>query len=266
MSVAARTTRPAPAASPEDFELQHATLTLMALVVKTGDPARLLHALEARYGAEPPFDLDPVVLDFSAVPEEAAGSFDIGVLAARLYALGLVPVGVDGGPEALREAARACGIGETAAHRRPGAAPAAGAPRAAAASEPAPLADARAPAVPGTAAKAAGGTLVIDRPLRSGQQVYARDADLVVLAVVNFGAEVIADGHVHVYAPLRGRAIAGARGNAAARIFSTCMEPQLVAIAGSYRAIDTPLPAEVLGRPAQVRLEGGSLLFAPLGG
>src|SRR5689334_6030936 len=55
MSVAARTTRPAPAASPEDFELQHATLTLMALVVKTGDPARLLHALEARYGAEPPF-------------------------------------------------------------------------------------------------------------------------------------------------------------------------------------------------------------------
>ena len=267
MSVAARTTRPAPAASPEDFELQHATLTLMALVVKTGDPARLLHALEARYGAEPPFDLDPVVLDFSAVPEEAAGSFDIGVIAARLYALGLVPVGVDGGPEALREAARACGLGETAAHRRPGASPAAAGARAAAAAEPAPPSDAaRTPSAAPAVAKPGGSTLVIDRPLRSGQQVYARDADLVVLAVVNFGAEVIADGHVHVYAPLRGRAIAGARGNTAARIFSTCMEPQLVAIAGSYRAIDAPLPAEVLGRPAQVRLEGGSLLFAPLGG
>jgi septum formation inhibitor MinC len=74
-------------------------------------------------------------------------------------------------------------------------------------------------------------TLVIDRPLRSGQQVYARGGDLVVMAAVNFGAEVIADGHIHVYAPLRGRAIAGARGNTAARIFSTCMEPQLVAIA-----------------------------------
>jgi septum site-determining protein MinC len=267
MSVAARTPRPAPAASQEDFELQHATLTLMALVVKTGDPVRLLHALEARYGAEPPFDLDPIVLDFSGVPEEAAASFDIGVLAARLYALGLVPVGVDGGPEALREAARASGLGETAAHRRPGTPVKPGASRAAAPSEPAPLAEARlpAPAPEGAPAKAAGSTLVIDRPLRSGQQVYARDADLVVLAVVNFGAEVIADGHVHVYAPLRGRAIAGARGNAAARIFSTCMEPQLVAIAGSYRAIDAPLQAEVLGRPAQVRLDGGSLVFAPLG-
>ena len=107
-------------------------------------------------------------------------------------------------------------------------------------------------------------TVVIDRPLRSGQQIYARGADLVVLAVVNFGAEVIADGHIHVYAPLRGRAIAGARGNVAARIFSTCMEPQLVAIAGTYRTVETPLPEGVHGRPAQVRLEGESILVEPL--
>ena len=78
-------------------------------------------------------------------------------------------------------------------------------------------------------------SVIIDKPLRSGQQVYARGADLVVMAVVSFGAEVIADGNVHVYAPLRGRAIAGARGNADARIFSTCLEPQLVSIAGIYR-------------------------------
>ena len=108
------------------------------------------------------------------------------------------------------------------------------------------------------------GALVIDRPLRSGQQVYARGRDLVLLAMVNHGAEVIADGHVHVYAPLRGRAIAGARGNTEARIFSTCMEPQLVSIAGIYRTTETALPAQVLGKPAQVRLEGEKLRIEPL--
>ncbi|EWS52632.1 Septum site-determining protein MinC [Methylibium sp. T29] len=108
------------------------------------------------------------------------------------------------------------------------------------------------------------GTMVIDRPLRSGQQVYAKGCDLVVLAAVNVGAEVIADGHIHVYGPLRGRAIAGARGNADARIFATCMEPQLVSIAGTYRTTETPLPAEVLGKPAQVRLQGDKLLLEAL--
>ena len=66
--------------------------------------------------------------------------------------------------------------------------------------------------------------MIIDKPLRSGQQVYARGRDLVVLAMVSHGAEVIADGHIHVYAPLRGQAIAGAKGNTEARIFTTCME------------------------------------------
>jgi septum site-determining protein MinC len=105
---------------------------------------------------------------------------------------------------------------------------------------------------------------VIDRPLRSGQQVYARNADLVVLAAVNFGAEILADGHIHVYAPLRGRAIAGAKGNAAARIFSTCMEPQLIAIAGVYRTTETALPEDVQGKAAQVRLDGDTLVVEPL--
>ena len=122
-------------------------------------------------------------------------------------------------------------------------------------------------AEPASAAAAAPGaaTLVIDKPLRSGQRVYARGGDLVVLAVVSFGAEVIADGSIHVYGPLRGRAIAGARGNTEARIFSTCMEPQLVSIAGIYRTTETPLPANVLGLPAQVRLDGEKIRVEPLG-
>ena len=106
--------------------------------------------------------------------------------------------------------------------------------------------------------------MVIDKPLRSGQQVYARGTDLVVLAVVSYGAEVIADGNVHVYAPLRGRAIAGARGNTSARIFSTCMEPQLLSIAGIYRTTETALPPDVVGKPAQVRLDGEKIIVEPL--
>jgi septum site-determining protein MinC len=82
--------------------------------------------------------------------------------------------------------------------------------------------------------------------------------DLVVMAMVNPGAEVIADGHIHVYAPLRGKAMAGARGNTEARIFALSLEAQLLSIAGVYRTSEVPLPAEVLGQPTQVRLVGGT--------
>jgi septum site-determining protein MinC len=111
------------------------------------------------------------------------------------------------------------------------------------------------------------GALVIDRPLRSGQQVYARGRDLVVMAMVNPGAEVIADGHIHVYAPLRGKAIAGARGNGDARIFALSMSPELISIAGIYRTSEVPCP-EVAGKAAQVRLvagpDGDKLVIDPL--
>ena len=109
------------------------------------------------------------------------------------------------------------------------------------------------------------GALVIDKPLRSGQQVYARGRDLVVLAMVNAGAEVIADGHIHVYAPLRGKAMAGARGNMDARIFALELNAELLSIAGVYRTSEPPRPAQVQGKPAQVRLvatpDGDKLVF-----
>lgn len=107
-------------------------------------------------------------------------------------------------------------------------------------------------------------TRVIDRPLRSGQRVYARGGDLVVLGLVSHGAEVIADGNIHIYGPLRGRAIAGANGDAAARIFAAAMEPELISIAGTYRTTDKPLADDVLGKPAQVRLDGDRMLIEPL--
>lgn len=77
-------------------------------------------------------------------------------------------------------------------------------------------------------------TVVIDKPIRAGTQIYAKDADLIVLSSVNAGAEIIADGHIHVYGPLRGRALAGASGNENARIFCRTLEAELIAIAGHY--------------------------------
>jgi septum site-determining protein MinC len=109
--------------------------------------------------------------------------------------------------------------------------------------------------------------MVIDKPLRSGQKVYAKGCDLVVLAMVNQGAEVVSDGNIHVYAPLRGKAMAGATGNTQARIFSLCMEPELISIAGIYRTSESPLPSDVQGKPAQVRLSNDGqdrLLFEAL--
>lgn len=109
-------------------------------------------------------------------------------------------------------------------------------------------------------------TLVVDKPLRSGQQVYAQGRDLVVLAIVNPGAEVIADGSIHVYAPLRGRALAGAQGDSQARIFTSRFEAELVSIAGVYRTFENGVPAELASRPVQVRADadGDRLLLDPL--
>jgi len=106
-------------------------------------------------------------------------------------------------------------------------------------------------------------TMVVEKPLRSGQRIYAK-GDLVVLGLVSYGAEVIAEGNIHIYAPLRGRALAGVQGNHDARIFCTCLEPELISIAGIYRTTENPLPADVLGKPVQIWLEDEKLMIEPL--
>ena len=104
-------------------------------------------------------------------------------------------------------------------------------------------------------------TMVLKRQLRSGQRVYARNADLIVIGAVSRGAEIIADGNIHVYGPLRGRAIAGARGNTSARIFTSHLDAELVAIAGIYRLIDQDFSTEIHKQPVIIELEHESLLF-----
>jgi len=107
-------------------------------------------------------------------------------------------------------------------------------------------------------------TQVIQGPLRSGQRVYARDTDLIVMGVVSQGAEVIADGNIHIYGPLRGKAMAGARGDIHARIFTTALDAELVAVAGVYRVIEGPLGTEIRRKPAMVYLQEQTLRMEPL--
>ena len=244
------------AQSRTSFDLKSASLPVVAVVLKTTDAAQFAVDLAERVADAPGFfDFDPVLIDLAPV-REAEEPIDFAAIAGQLRQQRTLPVAVRGGSPAQMEAARAAGL---------------------AAAPDAPPARAEAPApveverevireveVVREVPVAGPGTVVVDKPLRSGQQVYARGADLVVMAVVSFGAEVIADGNIHVYAPLRGRAIAGARGNTEARIFSTCLEPQLVSIAGIYRTTETELPADVRGKPAQVRLDGEKLIIEPL--
>ena len=101
--------------------------------------------------------------------------------------------------------------------------------------------------------------LVITKPLRSGQRVYARHTDLIVIGMVSRGAEVIADGNVHVYGPLRGKAMAGARGDTSARIFTTELDAELLAVAGVYRVVEDKFDASLHNHPALIRLDGDTL-------
>lgn len=245
--------------SSASFELKSAALMLVAVILKTTDRAALARELDERIADTPGlFERDPVVIDLSQV-READAAIDFPALIELLRERQMLPLAVRGGNEAQLADALSAGLVEAPAGANP--APPARAP--------APVAVPAAPPVTLTeiireVPVAGPGTMIVDRPLRSGQQVYAKGCDLVVLAAVNVGAEVIADGNIHVYGPLRGRAIAGARGNADARIFATCMEPQLISIAGTYRTTETPLPAEVLGKPAQVKLQGDKLLLEAL--
>ena len=253
--------------APAVFELRSASMTLVVVALKTTDMAAIERELTARFADTPEmFNHDPVVIDIAQAEGDplALDYIQLGILLRRFK---MVAAAVRGGsPEQMAAAAEA-GLGEAPEALAPAArtpAPAIDTPppvEAVPAPVPAPEPVAAAPA---QAQPAAITTLIVDKPLRSGQQVYARGGDLVVLAAVNFGAEVIADGSIHVYAPLRGKAIAGARGNNDARIFSTCMEPELISIAGTYRTTDNPLPDTVIGKPAQIRLDGERLVFEPL--
>ena len=266
------------ARSADVFELKSASLNLLTLVLKSASFSEIEAELVARVGDSPDlFAFEPLLIDLGQLPrvaavpegeqaplgleEDGVSAIDLAPLLALLRAHRMQPVAVLGANIAEQAQARELGLAEVTAdalavQRKPR-------------NEAAPQEIVKeivrevvveVPVPAGPEAR----TLIVDRPLRSGQQIYAKGGDLVVLALVNPGAEVIADGSIHVYAPLRGKAIAGAKGDASARIFAASLEAELVSIAGTYRTTENPLPDSVLGKPAQIRLDGDKLVMEPL--
>ena len=244
------------------IQFKGTSLKIIQALLRTTDTA-VLHASLADLTGNAPdfFENDLAVLDFSNA-EGLAGSVDWPAICALLQTSGLNAVATRGLPEALAAEAAAVGLPALApdALGRPS--------KAAPAEAPAPVAapvsvEPLAPQV--IEVPVATPAAVLDKPLRSGQRFYARGSDLVVTAMVSAGAEVIADGNIHVYAPLRGRALAGAAGDKGARIFTTCLEAELVSVAGIYRTFEGGVPVDLAQKPATVGLtDDGTLNVAPL--
>ncbi len=271
------------------LEFKSATLYAIRVVLQHADTKTLIQALKKRMAdAGAFFENEPVVIDASRVDDlidwapliEAFKKHKlpvIGVVAQgdnllQAQAYGLTPVDLSAAPARhASDTQTAASVAEpvTASLPTPAAteenstdAPAASANNSSDASN-----DAASQRVDSAApsASSAAPTMVIKGPLRSGQRVYARNSDLIVMGVVSRGAEVIADGNIHIYGPLRGKAMAGARGDVAARIFTTGFDAELVAIAGIYRVIDTKLSVELHQKPVAIQLEKDALLINALG-
>lgn len=246
------------------LEIKISTVVAVAALLGDTDLAKVSAALSQVTGGTPDyFEDDFTVIDLgNLLAPPVPGSIAWPELIALFRSHRLNPVAVRNAPESLEDEIRAFGLSidgmdqsrtfELTPPPSPPQAELSAAATAAPTPAPKPVA---AQIAETTAATTAVVTKVIDTPVRSGQRVYARGGDLVVLATVNPGAEVIADGSIHVYAPLRGRALAGAAGSSEARIIATSMEAELVSIGGVYRTFEDGWPKELKGQAVQVLLQ-----------
>ncbi|WP_332875960.1 septum site-determining protein MinC [Massilia sp. S19_KUP03_FR1] len=246
---------------PLPIEIKISTVVAISAILHSADPLAIDAALRQMTGGSSDFfDDDFAVIDISAIAGDV-GSIDWRALVDLLRRYRLNAVAVRGAPATLVDTIRAHGLAldDGSSGVRPPSEPAPVVVVAAPAPVPAP-----APAAAPVAAPAPLATMVVDTPVRAGQRIYARGCDLIVTATVNNGAEVIADGSIHIYAALHGRALAGASGDPSARIFALTMAPELVSIAGVYRTFDEGFPADLARQPNQVRLVGDRIDILPL--
>jgi septum site-determining protein MinC len=243
------------------IEIKISTVVAISTILHSADPIAIDAALKQMTGGVSDFFEDEfAVIDVAAIAGEAA-QIDWTALVGLLKNYRLNAVAVRGAPAALHDVIRAHDLflddgasgPQAGGQREPVPAPVETAP-----------APAPAPAAP-PAPPAPVQAMIIDTPVRAGQRIYARGTDLIITATVNNGAEIIADGSIHVYAPLHGRALAGASGNADARIFALQLEPELVSIAGVYRTFDEGFPAELSRQAVQIRLVGDRIDISSLG-
>lgn len=239
-----------PVSSP--LELKISTVVAVAVLLRKTDVDALNAAMhEITNGETDYFDGEPAIFDIANVPPgEAPPNWAALVALFRYYRLNPVAVR-NASPEMVGDIlAQGLSLDTEVTPRRSNEQE-----QQAVMLEPEPM---QVPAVAQALADEGGEhpAMIIDTPVRAGQRIYAKGRDLIVTAAVNDGAEVIADGSIHVYAPLRGRALAGASGNDDARIFALCMEAELVSIAGVYRNFENGLPHEFVRAPVEVRLNG----------
>ena len=254
-------------------ELKIGQVGIANLRIRTLDVARLVDEMRGRVQRAPKlFSRAAVVIDFGGLaqtPDPATARS----LIDGLREAGVLPVALAYGTSETERLAEAIGLPLLAKFRaqyeRGDDAATVGATAAPAATVAAAAAPARAPAAAAAPVKAAptpaagNPGMMHSTPVRSGQQIYADNRDLTVLTTVGAGAEVIADGSIHIYGPLRGRALAGAQGNEHARIFCREFHAELVAIAGHYKVLED-IPKNLRGKAVQVWLEDEQINIAAL--
>ena len=231
-----------------DNELKGTTFTISVLHLSDGNPARIRQLLEAKVAQAPQFfNCAPLVLNVDRL--EAIPDFE--QLREQVESEDFVLVGITGArDEAMKTAAKAAGLAVMVSGKSRKAEPEPTPP----VPEPKPVEAAPVSPVPAPVEA----SKVHVGPVRSGQQIYAAGTSLVVLGSVSPGAEVLADDSIHIYGTLRGRAIAGARGNTQARIYCQQLQAELLSIAGTFQLSDA-LPAGVIQEPVHIRLDNEQL-------
>lgn len=230
-------------------ELKIGQVGIANLRVRELDVAALVAEMRERVSRAPKlFQRAAVVLDFGGL-NRCPDAVSAQALIAGLRDAGALPVALAYGTSEIEALAQELGLPLLAKFR---AQYEGGQVPSESTTAPAPAVAKPAPAAP---APASGVGQIHTQPVRSGQQVYAQGRDLIITATVGAGAEVIADGSIHIYAPLRGRALAGAQGDHGARIFCREFDAELVAIAGHYKVLEE-IPADLRERPVQIWLDG----------
>lgn len=231
------------------LEIRFGQVGLAQVRIRTTDPGVILDELTGRVATAPQFfDRTAVCLDLSALEKEP----EIGEIRAVLDAVkraGMLAVGLAHGTATVETLARALDVPVLTQFR--------------AQTKPTPVKPVQI-VQPVEAPDLSTPSLMHHHPVRSGQRIYARNRDLIVTTTVGAGAEVMADGCVHIYGTLRGRAMAGARGEVTARVFCQEFRAELISIGGVFRVFET-IPPELAGKPVQAWLDGDDLKFARIG-
>ncbi|QSX31532.1 septum site-determining protein MinC [Shewanella cyperi] len=214
------------------LELKGSSFTLSVLHINSKDLDSIATELDSKLAQAPQFFLGaPLVVNLSALSD---GEVDLAALKQLLESRQLVIVGVTGASNPLSEQAKALGLAILKAGK-----------------------ESKTPPPPPR------NTRIVKQNVRSGQQIYVKDGDLVIFGAVGNGAEVIADGSIHIYGALRGKAMAGASGDANAVILAQSLEAELVSIAGQYWLTEN-LQKHVTSKSGCIRLVGESLTVESL--